>query len=106
MRHLQAAAALMAGTVSLGLALAPAAALAWEPGDDWKASQCQSVRDTSGAPVNKCQAIYDGNKVYIGIYWNDGSEVVGPCSTQDPAPILFKGMSQSEADSWVETYCP
>jgi hypothetical protein len=108
MRHLlaTAAAVLMTGASALGLALAPTAALAWQPGDDWKDSQCQSVRDKSGALVNKCQAIYDGNKVYIGVYWSDGSEVVGPCSVQDPAPILYKGMSQSEAESWVEAYCP
>jgi hypothetical protein len=56
--------------------------------------------------VEVCQAIYDGNKVYLGAYWDDGSEVVGPCSTADPTPIEYKGMTKAEARTWVKTYCP
>ena len=97
---------LLAATGCLGLALTPTAALAWEPGDDWRDSQCRTNRDVSGNPVEVCQGIYDGNKIYLGVYWNDNSEVVGPCSTQDPAPIEFKGMSKSDAKTWVKTYCP
>ena len=101
-----ASAYLLAGATSLGLSLTPNAALAWEPGDDWKDSQCQTIRDAGGDLLNKCQAIYDGNKVYIGMYWDDGAEVVGPCSAADPEPIEFKGMSKKDAQSWVENYCP
>lgn len=92
--------------ITLGLSLAPKTALAWEPGDDWKKSQCKTIRDAGGNLLNKCQAIYDGNKVYIGMYWDDGAEVVGPCSAADPEPIEFKGMSKRDAQSWVENYCP
>ena len=56
--------------------------------------------------VDWCQAINAGNKVYLGAYWDDGSEVVGPCSTADPRPIEYKGMTKAEANSWVENYCP
>ena len=49
--------------------------------------------------------MYDGNKVYLGAYWDDGSEVVGPCYTGGPR-IEYKGMSKAEALSWVKTYCP
>jgi hypothetical protein len=97
---------LLAATGCVGLALTPAAALAWEPGDDWVDSQCRTTSDVSGNPVEVCQGIYDGNKVYLGVYWNDDSEVVGPCSPEDPTPIEFKGMSKSDAKTWVKTYCP
>ena len=90
----------------LGLALTPMAAGAWEPGDDWQDSQCRSTRDKAGDNVEVCQAIYDGNKVYLGAYWDDGSEVVGPCSTADPQPIEYKGMTKAEARTWVKSYCP
>ena len=98
--------ALLATTGCLGLALTPSAALAWEPGEDWRDSQCRTTSDSSGNPVEVCQGIYDGNKIYLGAYWSDDSEVVGPCSPEDPTPIEFKGMSKSEAKTWVKTYCP
>ena len=98
--------AAVAITGCLGLALAPISAWGWEPGDDWQDSQCRTTRDSSGTSVEVCQAIYDGNKVYLGAYWDDGSEVVGPCSSADPEPIEYKGMTRAEARSWVTTYCP
>ena len=97
---------LLALTGCIGLALAPTTAQAWEPGDDWQDSQCRTTRDEGGNSVEVCQAIYDGNKVYLGAYWNDGSEVVGPCSAEDPEPIEYKGMTKAEARAWVKTYCP
>jgi hypothetical protein len=93
-------------TACLGLALAPTSARAWEPGDDWQDSQCRTTRDEGNNTVEVCQAIYDGNKVYLGAYWDDGSEVVGPCSAADPEPIEYKGMTKAEARSWVKAYCP
>jgi hypothetical protein len=90
----------------LSLALTPMAAGAWEPGDDWQDSQCRTTRDKAGDNVEVCQAIYDGNKVYLGAYWDDGSEVVGPCSAADPQPIEYKGMTKAEARTWVKSYCP
>ena len=96
---------LLALTGCISLALAPTTAQAWEPGDDWKDSHCRTTRDKGRNRVEVCQAMYDGNKVYLGAYWDDGSEVVGPCYTGGPR-IEYKGMSKAEALSWVKTYCP
>lgn len=91
---------------TLCVTLAQIPAFAWSPNQDWKDSQCRKVRDGAGKIAEVCQGIYDGNKVYLGIYWTDGAEVVGPCSTADPEPIEYKGMSQADANSWVSEYCP
>jgi hypothetical protein len=90
----------------LTLVVSPLASKAWEPGDDFEDNQCRTTRDRSGALVEVCQAIYDGNKVYLGAYWDDGAEVVGPCSTADPTPIEYQGMTKAEARTWVKTYRP
>jgi hypothetical protein len=90
------------------LILAPYPALAWQPGDDWRDSQCREVRDNSRDNVSVCRGRYihrGQNLIYLGVYWDDGSEVVGPCSTADRAPIEYIGMSKSEAQSWINAYC-
>ncbi|MEY4803049.1 MAG: hypothetical protein RLZZ274_1780 [Cyanobacteriota bacterium] len=60
--------ALLATTGCLGLALTPSAALAWEPGDDWRDNQCRTTSDASGNPLEVCQGICDGEKIYLGAY--------------------------------------
>ena len=47
----------------------------------------------------------DEARFISALYWEDGSSVVGPCSTNDPEPIEYEGMSQRDAQSWVDRYC-
>lgn len=93
---------------TLCLLFSPSPALAWQPGDDWRDSQCREVRDKSGNPVSVCRGRYiyrSQNLIYLGVYWDDDSYVEGPCFKADPAPIEYEGMSQSAAQSWVNFYC-
>ena len=91
-----------------GVALATisaSSARAWTPGDDFDDRHCRTERDQGGSTVDVCRAIYGGGKVYLGVYWADGSSVVGSCSSSDPEPIEYEGMSQRDAQSWVDSYC-
>ena len=96
------------GGVLCSVALATisaSSARAWTQGDDFDDRHCRTERDQGGDTVDVCRAIYGRDKVYLGVYWEDGSSVVGPCSTSDPEPIEYKGMSQRDAQSWVDSYC-
>jgi len=90
---------------ALTLASSITPARAWTPGDDFQDSHCKQEKDEGGDVVEVCRAIYGGGKMYLGVYWKDGSEVVGPCSTSDPEPIEYKGMTKKDAQSWVDSYC-
>jgi hypothetical protein len=96
-------------TLSLAIVMAFVGAAdkasAWTPGDDWKDEHCKQERDEGGEAVEVCRAIYGGGKMYLGVYWDDDSEVVGPCTASDDDPIEYKGMSRSDAVSWVDAYC-
>ncbi|KZR82233.1 hypothetical protein MITS9509_03477 [Synechococcus sp. MIT S9509] len=46
-------------------------AIAWEPGDDWRDDQCESVIDGADRVANVCRGVYGRGEVFLGIYWND-----------------------------------
>lgn len=66
---------------------------------DWKDSDCRKDKDESGNPVEVCR-----DKESIGIFWEDGSFVNGWCDDR-AYEIDYKGLSKTEAISWVEYYC-
>ena len=77
---------------------------AWKPGDDWRDDQCKSQTDEKGKPVTVCQARYDGDKTYIGVYWDDGkTEIVGSCDT--PQDLSSKGLTGEAVSKWAKTLC-
>ena len=66
---------------------------------DWKDSECRKEKDESGGSVEVCRS-----QESIGIFWKDGSYVNGWCSERQ-YDIDFKGVTKSEAISWVKYYC-
>lgn len=66
---------------------------------EWKNSDCRKDKDESGNPVEVCR-----DKESIGIFWNDGSFVNGWCDDRE-YDIDYKGLSKTEAVSWVDYYC-
>ena len=66
---------------------------------DWKDSDCRKDKDDSGNRVEVCR-----DKESIGIFWEDGSFVNGWCDDRE-YEIDYKGLSKTEAVSWVEYYC-
>ena len=94
--------------VALGLIciLTPAMpAIAWEPGDNWRNDQCESEIDAADRVANVCRGVYGRGEVFLGIYWNDGAEVVGPCNATESWPIEYRGLSRAEARDWLVDYC-
>ena len=65
-------------------------AIAWEPGDDWRDDQCESEIDAADRVANVCRGVYGRGEVFLGIYWNDGAEVVGPCNATESWPIEYR----------------
>ena len=65
-------------------------AIAWEPGDDWRDDQCESVIDGADRVANVCRGVYGRGEVFLGIYWNDGAEVVGPCNATESWPMEYR----------------
>jgi hypothetical protein len=80
-------------------------AFAWEPGDDWRDDQCESEIDAAGRVANVCRGVYGRGEVFLGIYWNDGAEVVGPCNATKSWPIEYRGLSRADARDWLVDYC-
>ena len=80
-------------------------AIAWEPGDDWRNDQCRSVIDGANRVANVCRGIYGRGEIFLGIYWRDGAEVVGPCNASEYWPIEYRGLSRADAYDWLVEYC-
>jgi hypothetical protein len=66
---------------------------------DWKDRDCRNDKDESGNLVEVCR-----NQESIGIFWKDGSYVNGWCDDRG-YEVDFKGVSKTEAVSWVKYYC-
>ena len=41
-------------------------AIAWEPGDDWRDDQCESVVDRADRVANVCRGVYGRGDVFLG----------------------------------------
>ena len=80
-------------------------AIAWEPGDDWRDEQCRSVIDGANRVANVCRGIYGRGEIFLGIYWRDGAEVVGPCDATESWPVEYRGLSRADAYDWLVEYC-
>lgn len=66
---------------------------------DWKNSDCRKDKDDSGNRVEICR-----DNESIGVFWSDGSFVNGWCDNRQ-YDIDYKGLSKTEAISWVDYYC-
>ena len=66
---------------------------------EWKDSDCRNSKDDSGNPVQVCR-----DQESIGIFWDDGSYVNGWCDRRE-YDVDYKGVSKSDAVSWVKYYC-
>ncbi|MCP9833806.1 hypothetical protein KBY95_04995 [Cyanobium sp. Aljojuca 7A6] len=66
---------------------------------DWKGSDCRKGKDDSG---NRVEIFRDNES--IGVFWDDGSFVNGWCDNRQYG-IDYKGLSKTEAISWVDYYC-
>ena len=80
-------------------------AIAWEPGDDWRDDQCEYVIDGANRVADVCRGIYGRGEIFLGIYWRDGAEVIGPCNATESWPIEYQGLSRSDAYDWLVEYC-
>ena len=80
-------------------------ALAWEPGDDWRGDQCEEVIDDANRVAEVCRGVFNGGELFLGVYWMDGAEVVGPCKATPSWPIEYRGLSKADAITWLEGYC-
>ena len=80
-------------------------AFAWEPGDDWRDDQCESEIDSADRVANVCRGVYGRGEVFLGIYWNDGAEIVGPCNAPESWPIEYRGLSDVDARDWIVDSC-
>ena len=80
-------------------------ALAWEPGDDWRGDQCEEVIDDANRVAEVCRGVFNGGELFLGVYWMDGAEVVGPCKATSSWPIEYRGLSKADAITWLEGYC-
>ena len=80
-------------------------ALAWEPGDDWRGDQCEEVIDDANRVAEVCRGVFNGGELFLGVYWMDGAEVVGPCKATPIWPIEYRGLSKADAITWLEGYC-
>ena len=80
-------------------------ALAWEPGDDWRGDQCEEVIDDANRVAEVCRGVFNGGELFLGVYWMDGAEVVGPCKATPSWPIEYRGLSRADAITWLEGYC-
>ena len=80
-------------------------AIAWEPGDDWRDDQCEYVIDGANRVADVCRGIYGRGEIFLGIYWKDGAEVVGPCNATESWPIEYQGLSRADAYDWLVEYC-
>ena len=80
-------------------------AIAWEPGDNWRDDQCSSMFDGANRVANVCRGIYGRGEIFLGIYWRDGAEVVGPCNASEYWPIEYRGLSRADAYDWLVEYC-
>ena len=66
---------------------------------EWNDSDCRNSKDDSGNPVQVCR-----DQESIGIFWDDGSYVNGWCDSRE-YDVDYKGVSKSDAVSWVKYYC-
>ena len=80
-------------------------AIAWEPGDDWRDDQCESIIDGANRAADVCRGIYGRGEIFLGIYWEDGAEIVGPCNATGGWPIEYRGLSRADAYDWLVEYC-
>ena len=80
-------------------------AIAWEPGDDWRDDQCETVIDGANRVANVCRGIYGRGEIFLGIYWEDGAEVVGPCDPSESWPVEYRGLSRADSYTWLVDYC-
>ena len=80
-------------------------AFAWEPGDDWRADQCEEVIDDADRVAEVCGGVFNGGELFLGVYWMDGAEVVGPCKATSSWPVEYRGLSKADAITWLEDYC-
>ena len=80
-------------------------AIAWEPGDDWRDDQCETVIDGANRVANVCRGIYGRGEIFLGVYWRDGAEVVGPCDPSESWPIEYQGLSRADSFTWLVEYC-
>ena len=80
-------------------------AFAWEPGDDWRSDQCEEVIDNADRVAEVCRGVFNGGELFLGVYWMDGAEVVGPCKATPNWPIEYRGLSKAAAITWLEDYC-
>ncbi len=78
----------------LPFAFAPPASAA-----DWKDRDCRKDKDDNGNRVEICR-----DNESIGVFWDDGSFVNGWCDNRQ-YEIDYKGLSRTEAVSWVDYYC-
>ena len=66
---------------------------------EWKDRDCRNSKDDSGNTVQVCR-----DQESIGIFWEDGSYVNGWCDNRE-YDVDYKGVSKSDAISWVDYYC-
>ena len=49
--------------------------------------------------------VFNGGELFLGVYWMDGAEVVGPCKSHSSWPVEYRGLSKTDALTWLEDYC-
>ena len=68
--------------------------------EQWKAGECEVDVDEGGQPIKVCDDGY-----HMAVFWNDGSFVNGACTEDGSYDVDYKGMSKSDAISWVKEFC-
>ena len=91
--------------VIAALVVSSSPAIAWGPGDDWRDDQCESVLDDANRVAEVCRGVFNGGELFLGVYWMDGAEVVGPCKATSRWPVEYRGLSKDDAITWLEDYC-
>ena len=68
--------------------------------EDWRINECEPDTDNGGNPVIVCS---DGTS--IAVFWNDGDYVNGWCNSRSDYDVDYRGLSRSDALSWVRYLC-
>ena len=69
--------------------------------EDWKVKECEADNDNGGNPVIVCNDGYS-----IAVFWNDGDYVNGWCNDSwSDYDVDYRGLSRSDAMSWVRYLC-
>ena len=63
------------------------------------------VIDDADRVAEVCRGVFNGGELFLGVYWMDGAEVVGPCKATPSWPVEYRGLSKADAITWLEDYC-